>query len=176
MMYADESMLEPQALAVNKKTVEEIQKAPSVRQVWADFTAFIDRFNPRGSPYNAPIMCGYNIDGFDAIIVDRLCKEFGPWDEKRQQQKLFNQFMRYDLARQMWQFNESVEYLPNIKLDTVRQHMGISNVGGHDALQDCRTTAMIVARMFNYNRRLANKFFETSKGCFLENDNTRQSA
>ena len=30
-----------------------------------------------------PIPAGFNILGYDMHIVNRLCKEYGPWDEKR---------------------------------------------------------------------------------------------
>src|SRR5687767_6164021 len=86
----DFTKVEAPALAVNKKTIEELQQAPTLEQVFPDFANFVNKFNKQKSPYNAPIMAGYNILNFDFPIMSVLCKEFKYWDHKRNQQKLFS--------------------------------------------------------------------------------------
>lgn len=66
--------VEQKALDVNKKTLEEIQKAPSLKTVWAQFCEWVNGFNYKGDRWSAPIRSGYNIMGFDDIICDRIMR------------------------------------------------------------------------------------------------------
>ncbi|NDD83556.1 3'-5' exonuclease, partial [bacterium] len=73
--------LEDEALKITGKTREGLANAPSLKSVWSKFTRFVDQYNWKGDSFYAPIPVGFNIIGFDLIIVNRLCKEFGPWDK-----------------------------------------------------------------------------------------------
>ena len=168
MLYVPEECLEPQALAVNKKTIAEVLAAPPQAQVWRDFISFVYKYNYKGTPWTAPILVGYNIKGFDSIIFSRLAREYGPWDDKRNCQKLFNQFMQVDLLDDVWRLNEYSTNLENLKFDTLRTHFGLSKEGAHSALVDVLQTAEVFRRFMQFYRKLAPKWFETSKGCLSE--------
>ena len=70
--------LEDEALAINKKTKSELSKAPHPKTVWHRFNKYIEKFNFKKSSWTAPIAAGHNIENFDMIIAERLCKEYGP--------------------------------------------------------------------------------------------------
>ena len=89
----------------NQKSLENkirISKAPALKSVWNKFTKFVDQYNWKGEPFFAPIPVGYNIIGFDMIIINRLCQQFGQWDNTRQQQKLFSKVYKVDLMDNMF--------------------------------------------------------------------------
>ena len=72
--------IEDEALRITGKTRTQLRKAPTVRSVWKKFIKFVEQYNWKGTQFFAPIPAGFNIIGFDMIIVNRLCKEFGPYD------------------------------------------------------------------------------------------------
>jgi hypothetical protein len=73
--------LEEGALKVTGQTREKLAKAPLPKGVWKKFCNFVNKYNWKGTSFFAPIPCGFNILGYDMHIVNRLCKEYGPWDE-----------------------------------------------------------------------------------------------
>ena len=74
--------IQDEALKITKKTREQLAEAPSLKSVWTKFTKFVDQYNWKGDSFYNPIPVGFNIIGFDMIIVNRLCKEFGSWDKE----------------------------------------------------------------------------------------------
>ena len=44
--------------------MDEIRAAPGEEQVWQEFAAFVKKYNPKGTPWSAPIPCGHNIKGY----------------------------------------------------------------------------------------------------------------
>ena len=89
--------LEDEALRITGKNREDLAKAPLPKTVWKKFCDFVNQYNWKGTQFFAPIPAGFNIIGFDMIIVDRLCKAYGPYDKERQQQKLFNKIYKVDM-------------------------------------------------------------------------------
>jgi hypothetical protein len=53
-------------------------------------------------------------------------------------------------------------------LDTVREYLGISKDGAHDALKDVKDCAMILTRFMRLHRKLCPKI--SFKGSFLNDD------
>ena len=139
--------IEEGALKVTGQTREGLAKAPLPKGVWKKFCAFVDKYNWKGSPYFAPIPCGYNIIGYDMKIVDRLCKEYGPYDDNRQCQKLFHQIYKFDVMDDMYGWTEGDPDVKSISMDNVRKRLGMSSDNAHDALQDVRDTANIFIRL-----------------------------
>lgn len=146
--------VEQGALDVNHLDMTVLMEAPSIEQVWHDFTNFVNKFNPKKDPFTAPIPAGYNIKGFDMHIVERMCERFGPVNKKRGGQGLFSNFVMFDVMDDIFRWTENNQVLPNMKLDTVRGWMGLSTVGAHDALVDCEQTAEILIRFLSLYRRL----------------------
>jgi DNA polymerase III epsilon subunit-like protein len=136
--------VEDEALKVTRKTREELAKAPLPKTVWKKFVNFVEKYNWKGTSFFAPIPCGFNIIGYDMHIVNRLCKEYGPWDENRQQQKLFHQIYKIDVMDDVWLWTEGDPEVKSISMDSLRERMGLSSENAHDALQDVKDTANLL--------------------------------
>lgn len=144
--------IEDGALKVTGKTREGIAKAPKPKAVWSKFCTFVNKYNWKGTPFFAPIAAGYNILGYDMIIVDRLCKEYGPWDNERQRQKLFHQIYKIDMMDNMFMWTEGDPNVKSISMDNLRDRMGMSKDNAHDALQDVKDTANIMIKFMKTHR------------------------
>ena len=139
--------LEEGALKVTGQTRSKLARAPLPKGVWKKFCNFVNKYNWKGTPYFAPIPAGFNIIGYDMHIVNRLCKEYGPWDEKRQSQKLFHQIYKIDVMDDVWLWTEGDPNVKSISMDSLRERMGLSSENAHDALQDVKDTANIFIKL-----------------------------
>lgn len=152
--------IEDGALAVNKKTREQIKAAPVEGLVWKEFTSFVLRYK---NGNDLPIPAGQFIYGYDLIISTRLCKKYGPWDKKRNQQALWGRDF-LDLKNDLFRWFENSNELPNQKLDTLRDYLGMNKENAHDALQDVQDTAKILVRFLRLYRQLTKRI--NFKGAF----------
>ena len=139
--------VEDEALKITHKTREKLAKAPLPKGVWKKFGTFVNKYNWKGTPFFAPIPAGFNIIGFDMKIVDRLCKQYGPWDDKKQTQKLFHQIYKIDVMDDVWLWTEGDPNVKSISMDSLRERMGLSSENAHDALQDVKDTANIFIKL-----------------------------
>jgi len=139
--------IEEGALKVTGQTRAKLARAPLPKGVWKKFCAFVNKYNWKGTPYFAPIPAGFNIIGYDMHIVNRLCKEVGPWDDNRQQQKLFHQIYKIDVMDDVWLWTEGDPDVKSISMDSLRERMGLSSENAHDALQDVKDTANIFIKL-----------------------------
>ena len=139
--------IEEGALKVTGQTRSQLAKAPLPKGVWKKFVTFVNKYNWKGTPYFAPIPAGFNILGYDMKIVDRLCKEYGPYDDKRESQKLFHQIYKIDVMDDVWLWTEGDPDVKSISMDSLRERMGLSSENSHDALQDVKDTANIFIKL-----------------------------
>jgi DNA polymerase III epsilon subunit-like protein len=144
--------IEDGALKVTGKNREDLSKAPSLKSVWSKFTQFVDNYNWKKDAFYAPIPVGYNIIGFDMIIINRLCQQFGPWDDKRGEQKVFSKVRKVDLMDNIFMWTEGDPSIKSISMDSLRELMGLSKENAHDALQDVKDTANIFIKMLKTHR------------------------
>lgn len=144
--------IQDEALKVTKKTREQLETAPSLKSVWNKFTKFVLQYNWKGDTFFNPIPVGFNIIGFDMIIVNRLCKEFGPWDSEREQQKLFSKVYKFDIMDSVFAWTESDPTVKSISMDALRDRMGLSTENAHDALQDVKDEANIFIKLMKTHR------------------------
>ena len=144
--------LEDEALKITGKTREALAKAPMPKTVWKKFCNFVDQYNWKSTQFFAPIPAGFNIIGFDMIIVDRLCKAYGPYDKDRGQQKLFNKIYKVDMMDNMFMWTEGDPSIKSISMASLRDRMGISKENAHDALQDVKDTANIMIKFMKTHR------------------------
>ena len=144
--------IEEDALKVTGKTRAKIAKAPQLKTVWKKFCNFVDQYNWKSTQFFAPIPAGFNIIGFDMIIVDRLCKAYGPYDKDRGQQKLFNKIYKVDMMDNMFMWTEGDPSVKSISMDSLRDRMGLSKENAHDALQDVKDTANIMIKFMKTHR------------------------
>lgn len=144
--------IQDEALRITGKTREKLELAPSLKSVWNKFTKFVDQYNWKGEPFFAPIPVGFNIIGFDMHIINRLCKEFGPWDTEREQQKLFSKVYKIDIMDNVFAWTESDPSIKSISMDSLRERMGLSKENAHDALQDVKDSANIFIKLMKTHR------------------------
>ena len=144
--------LEDEALKITRKTREGLAKAPLLKTVWKKFVAFVEQHNWQGSSFFAPIPAGFNIINFDMVIIDRLCREYGPLDEKRGTQKLFHQIYKIDVMDNLFMWTEGDPNVKSISMDSMRERMGLSKENAHDALQDVKDTANILIKFMKTHR------------------------
>jgi DNA polymerase III epsilon subunit-like protein len=144
--------LEDEALKITGKTREGLANAPSLKSVWSKFTKFVDQYNWKGDSFYAPIPVGFNIIGFDLIIVNRLCREFGPWDKDKEHQKLFSKVYKVDIMDNVFLWTEGDPSVRSISMDSLRQRMGLSKENAHDALQDVKDEANIFIKLLKTHR------------------------
>jgi DNA polymerase III epsilon subunit-like protein len=144
--------LEEGALKITGKTREKLAEAPLLKSVWTKFTKFVDQYNWKGEPFFNPIPVGYNIVGFDLIIINRLCKEFGPWDKTKDNAKLFSKVYKVDLMDNVFMWTEGDPSVKSISMDSLREKMGLSSENAHDALQDVKDTANIFIKLLKTHR------------------------
>lgn len=154
--------LQPGAVAVHGKTAEILSSAPSAKSVWNNFTEYVNEHNFRGNNWSAPISVGYNIRGFDSIIVDRLCGSapynFGPAD-KNNRQDLFNRIHMIDMLDFMFSLFENNKDVKSLSADNlIRGYMGYKDKGqAHDALSDVIMVAELFCRVQKMLRYTASR-------------------
>ena len=100
-MAAGLDPIEDGALKVTNKNRADLAKAPTLKSVWKKFCTFVDKYNWKKDPFFNPIPVGFNIIGFDMVIINRLCKEYGPFDDVIQQQKIFSKIHKCDVMDNM---------------------------------------------------------------------------
>ena len=144
--------LEDEALRITGKNRDDLKKAPTPRSVWKKFVQFVDQYNWKGTQWFAPIPVGFNILGFDMIIINRLCKAYGPWNEDRSQQKLFHAIHKIDVMDNIFMWTEADPSVKSISMDSLRDRMGLSKDNAHDALQDVKDTANIMIKFLKTHR------------------------
>ena len=144
--------IEDEALKITNKTRDQLSSAPSLKSVWSKFTKFVSQYNWKGDAFFNPIPVGFNIIGFDLIIIDRLCREYGPYDDERRQQKLFSKVYKIDIMDNIFTWTESDPSVRSISMDSLRERMGLNKNGAHDALQDVKDEANIFIKLLKTHR------------------------
>ena len=138
--------IEDEALKITGKTREALAEAPQLKTVWKKFIGFVDKYNWKSTQWFAPIPAGWNIIGFDMVIINRLCKEYGPFNKDRDQQKLFHAIFKIDMMDNYFMWTEADPSVKSISMDATRERMGMSKENAHDALQDVKDTANIMIK------------------------------
>jgi DNA polymerase III epsilon subunit-like protein len=144
--------LEDGALKITGKNREALAEAPLLKSVWSKFTKFVSQYNWKGEAFFNPIPVGFNIIGFDMIIINRLCKDYGPWDDERNQQKLFSKVYKFDIMDNVFAWTEGDPSIKSISMDALRERMGLSSENAHDALQDVKDSANIFIKLMKTHR------------------------
>lgn len=149
--------IEDQALQVNKKTREELSKAPDTLEVWTKFCEYVDSYNFKKNSWGAPIPVGYNNMRFDDIIASRLCKAVGRYDKDSDRQDVFHVVYGLDLMHEVYRYTENLRELKSLSFDSVRDWLGLPKEGAHDAKVDVLQGARVFVRFMQLTRRVAQK-------------------
>ncbi len=152
----DFDAIEDEALKITRKTKEKLREAPHPEQAWRDFSNFVNKFNFKKNEWYAPIAGGYNIEGYDWEILTRYSKKYKTSNDKGEQ-ALFSNFMKLDLMEHIYWWHENDNILDDLKLTTLRKHMGLATEGAHDALNDVTDTAKIIIKYLKLYRFLGPK-------------------
>jgi len=166
--------------------IEDLENAPSIKSVWSQFCQYVNKYNSRKSRWGAPINAGMNIDRYDNIIVERICgghfrhlkKEldrtsldgiikaegripepygFGPWEDERQEEGLYFPRDSVDLLRVLWLWTENMVDIKSLSMDSIREWLGISTEGSHNAEKDVLDGAKVLVKFLKLHRHYAPK-------------------
>lgn len=141
---------------------------PSQQIAWNSFISYLDKYHcgnrKKKSVFSAPIAAGYNIHRFDLKIINRLSHKYKNIEGKENISSLFYPRDVLDIMNLVFYWFESCD-LKSYSLDTVRDYLGISKEGAHDALKDVQDCAKILVRFLRLHRRLAEKV--NFKGSFI---------
>lgn len=133
---------------------------------WNAFVAYLDKYHCGGrkkkSIFTAPIAAGYNINRFDLKIIDRLSKKYKTVEAKEGTSSLFYPRDVIDIMNLVFYWFEDLN-LKSYTLDNIREYLGLSKEGSHDALKDVKDCAKILIRFLRLHRNLVKKIkFEGS--------------
>jgi DNA polymerase III epsilon subunit-like protein len=120
---------------------------------------YLEKYHSRSSKksqFSAPIAAGYNINRFDLHIIERLSNKYGNVN-KEQRTDLFYPRDIVDAMNLVFYWFEHNNDLKNYTLDSLRDYLGISKDGAHDALKDVKDTAEIIIRFLKLHRTLGQK-------------------
>lgn len=148
---------------VRGSTKEDILKQwleyPSQQQSWKMFVEYLNKYHSRSSKkshFSAPIAAGYNIHRFDLKIIDRLSQKYGDTN-KEGNNNIFFQRDVLDIMNLVFYWFEQNNDLKSYSMDNLRDYLGISKDGAHDALKDVKDSAEILIRFLKLYRNMANK-------------------
>jgi DNA polymerase III epsilon subunit-like protein len=139
--------------------LEEWRAYPSQDGAWKMFTSYLDMYHlksDRKSCFTAPIAAGYNINRFDLKIIQNLSVKYKTLN-KEGNSSLFYPRDVLDIMNLVFYWFEGSKDLKSYSLDNVRDYLGISKEGAHDALKDVRDTADILIRFLRLHRKLSTK-------------------
>ena len=148
---------------VRNTTASEIlaewKEYPKQENSWNQFVLYLEKYHCRTSKkscFSAPIACGYNINRFDLPIVDRLSKKYKNVN-KEKRTNLFHPRDVIDLMNLVFYWFEDNKDVKSYSLDNMRDYLGLSKEGAHDALKDVEDCAKMVIRFLRLHRNLAAK-------------------
>jgi exonuclease I len=128
--------------------------------VWKEFNKFCKKHTVKkraGCWYPEPIIAGYNIINFDLIIAKRLSDKYKVKEE-------FSRHNKIDLMDWIFTWFENLNEPRDLKMDTLREFLGMSTEGGHEALVDVHQTAEIIVKFLQFQRKQAS--VDKFKGAF----------
>lgn len=134
-------------------------KYPKQNQSWNMFINYLDKYHSRTSKksqFSAPIAAGYNINRFDLQITERLSQKYNNLNKEKRSDIFYPRDV-LDIMNLVFYWFERNGDLKSYTLDSVRDYLGISKDGGHDALKDVRDSAQILIRFMKLHRSLSDK-------------------
>jgi hypothetical protein len=104
-----------------------------------------------GQWFTGPISAGYNIDGFDVPILQRLY-------ERNKNKCPLGDIQSFDLYKLIPWWFESLSDPPNYKMDTLREFFGMpARSQAHEAASDILDEAEMIVRFLKFHRNIAKK-------------------
>lgn len=168
--YADSDVLDFHAkvrASTKDKILEDWKSYPKQDHSWKMFTSYLEMYHTRSekkSCFTAPIAAGYNINRFDLRIIERLSIKYNTLNKEGKSSLFYPRYV-IDVMNVLFYWFEGNSELKNYTLDNLRDYLGISKDGAHDALKDVRDTAQILIRFLRLHRNLSRKI--KFKGSFV---------
>jgi DNA polymerase III epsilon subunit-like protein len=134
-------------------------KYPKQNQSWNMFINYLDKYHSRTSKksqFSAPIAAGYNINRFDLQLTERLSQKYNNVNKEKRSDIFYPRDV-LDIMNLVFYWFERNADLKSYTLDSVRDYLGISKDGAHDALKDVRDSAQILIRFMKLHRSLSDK-------------------
>jgi inhibitor of KinA sporulation pathway (predicted exonuclease) len=144
-------LVQDEALNVNHITWEQIRGGVGLKQAWTNFTEYVSSYAKKKGDWDKPIRAGYNIVNFDNKIVDRLCVQYGPWDETWCTQKIFHPIHQYDMMMIVRQMTEGQNFR-SVSMDKVREWWGINPEYAHNSKKDVLDNAFGIIKFLKLYR------------------------
>ena len=141
------------------KILEDWRSYQNQNNGWKMFVSYLEQYHIRSdkkSCFTAPIAAGYNINRFDLRIIDRLSVKYNNLN-KEGRSSLFYPRDVIDLMNVVFYWFEGNSELKNYTLDNLRDYLGMSKEGSHDALNDVKATADILIRFMKLHRNVSQK-------------------
>lgn len=131
------TMVSPQALAVNKLTIDQIKTFDDYPTTWNKLTTIMNKYVNKFDPMDKFYPAGYNV-GFDYPFLQKMAKiagdnYFGAY---------FNHHLIDPFAIVRWLDYTKRIKIANHKLETVCKYYSIPIVA-HDALSDIKATCIL---------------------------------
>lgn len=146
----DFSIVSPDALRVNGKTIPQLEVAPEQSVVWKSFVEWIKTYS-KGTKFTNPIPCGKNIRNFDLPIFDRLCIKYG-YVDKDGKPNVWHPTKTWDVQDFLDYWFENNNDLVAHSMDACREFFGMSKDGAHSAMIDTVQTAHMLIKFLTLHR------------------------
>lgn len=143
------------ARSKNKISAEDIEKAPPYNIVWRNFVGWARPFGGDNKQQaKRPILAGQNIINFDTFYIQDACRKFGP--SRNGEQTLFQYSIVLDVRfLYPWWFDPR-----SFSMDSMLPYFGIRDTAVHNAVEDVRDTAWIIAKFLSYHRKIGYQRFK----------------
>ncbi len=164
---SDYSLVEPEAMKVNKISIEELKEKGVPQEIaFKEFIKYCRQYQKTDKVWDCLIPVTYNGTNFDNIIMNRMCFKYNYLQDGRP--RLFHPTHEFDLFAilRLWYHNS--DELPSYKLTDVVDYMGLSSDNAHRALTDCENTYLIFRRLMEFQRRLSSIHTKKFYHCFAE--------
>jgi DNA polymerase III epsilon subunit-like protein len=117
-----------------------------------NFCSYLQKYHIEKDPmrriyFTEPAYSGYNVDGFDDIIIRNMC-------DRHKLDYPFAKMGNMDLLHYITYWFENMPEPENYKMDTLKEFFGLQSHGqAHSAISDVVDTAKILVRFLKFARR-----------------------
>jgi len=128
------------------------KKGKSQKVAMKNFCSYLQKYHIEKDPmrriyFTEPAYSGYNVDGFDDIIIRNMC-------DKHKLDYPFAKMGNMDLLNYITYWFENMPEPENYKMDTLKEFFGLQSHGqAHSAISDVVDTAKILVRFLKFARR-----------------------
>lgn len=140
--------------------LSKIENSPPEKTVWEQFIQYLKQYHDRQNNQNffsSPIPAGFNIIAFDIPIIERLCTKYKNVQKDGGQAIFYKRDIK-DLLHIASLWLSPLNELKSLSMDSIRDYLGITKIGGHDAKKDVEDTAKILIRFLNLHKNYAHRF------------------